>query len=128
MFGSNSHVTRFARDYKHASEEILAWASGSIGRPGFAGMLRDELEERERRGALIVTNRRVVFYMKRMLREVMEEVPIERIRSIDQKSYVVFSQLVIRGEDSVLAFNAWGTSKLDEVHDRIKALLQPTPS
>ncbi|WP_426818042.1 SHOCT domain-containing protein [Winslowiella sp. 2C04] len=77
---TNKHVENFKSKHLQNGEAAVAWAEGYIGR------LMGQGKDKQYNGALIVTDIRVAFYRKGLLGEVIENIPLKAITSIERKS------------------------------------------
>lgn len=77
---TNKHVDKFISSHLQSSETVVTWADGYIGNVMGSG------KDRQYNGVLIVTNIRVTFYRKGLLGEVIENIPLKSITSIERKS------------------------------------------
>lgn len=81
-------------------------------------------DDKQRNGALIVTNERVVFYLKGMMSEVCESIPLDRITSVSFSKSMAKSELTIHAPGNELEFKsleADATASIREVLDRVVA-------
>lgn len=77
---TNKHVEKFMSNHLQSNETVVTWTDGYIGNVMGSG------KDRQYNGVLIVTNIRVAFYRKGMLGEVIENMPLKSITSIERKS------------------------------------------
>lgn len=76
------HTQHFRTRHLEPDEGISASAGGYIGKMMGRG------DDAQHNGALIVTDKRVVFYRKGVFGEVLETMPLTNITSVEQKSFM----------------------------------------
>ncbi|EJA7355648.1 TPA: PH domain-containing protein [Vibrio parahaemolyticus] len=74
------HVKAFREKHLKPSETIIATGEGYIGEMMGSG------DKTQHNGALIVTNEKAYFYRKGFFGEVLENIPLKSITSIERKS------------------------------------------
>ena len=73
----NKHIKAFQEKKLKSGEEILD------GMEGYIGEMMGKGRDTQYNGALILTNNRVVFYRKGFFGEVIRNIPLAKISSID---------------------------------------------
>lgn len=86
---------------------------------GWTGNMMGQGLNKQRNGALILTDQRVVFYRKFLLTEVCETIPLDKITSID-RSRGIHGQLTIHAAATILHFKSLEMKRLDEMHERLE--------
>jgi len=76
------HTQHFRKHHLEPNETVLRSASGYVGKMMGSG------DDAQHNGALIVTDRRIVFYRKGVFGEVLESMPLASITSVEQKSFM----------------------------------------
>lgn len=104
---NNKHLGKFTASHLQKDETVVAWAEGYIGNVMGSG------KDRQYNGALIVTSVRVAFYRKGILGEVIENIPLKAITSIERKSTLVHRSIRIHTSHDALEFKTF--SKEGEV-------------
>lgn len=80
MSKENKHVVKFREKHLKPGEKVIASGGGYIGEMMGSG------DKTQHNGALIVTDSMVYFYRKGLLGEVLENMPLKSITSIERKS------------------------------------------
>lgn len=80
MVKENKHVTKFREKHLKTNEKVIASGGGYIGEMMGSG------DKTQHNGALIITDSMVYFYRKGLLGEVLENMPLKSITSIERKS------------------------------------------
>ena len=114
----SGNVKEFEKRQCRSSEQPHLWATGWIGNMMGKG------DDKQRNGALIVTNERVVFYLKGMMSEVCESIPLNRITSVSFSKTMAKSELTVHAPGNELEFKsleAGATAAIREALDRVVA-------
>ncbi len=103
------HVQAFRERHLAPDETIL------VSVAGFTGEIKLTSSEKQQRGVLLLTQRRVVFYSKGLIRE--NQTALERSAVADQQlsRQLVFEQITIRSGIAMIRFNT-------TQHERLKLL------
>ena len=114
----SGNVKEFEKRQCRSSEQPYLWATGWIG------SMMGKGDDKQRNGALIVTNERVVFYLKGMMSEVCESIPLNRITSVSFSKTMAKSELTVHAPGNELEFKsleAEATAAIREALDRVVA-------
>ncbi|WP_145560889.1 PH domain-containing protein [Yersinia mollaretii] len=76
----NKHVIKFKSSHLKSGEKFVAWSDGYIGNVMGSG------KNTQHNGVLIVTDLRVTFYRKGIIGEIIQNIPLKSITSIERKS------------------------------------------
>lgn len=76
----NKHVIKFKSSHLKSGENIVAWSDGYIGNVMGSG------KNAQHNGVLLVTDLRVTFYRKGIIGEIIQNIPLKSITSIERKS------------------------------------------
>ncbi|WP_145526607.1 PH domain-containing protein [Yersinia rohdei] len=76
----NKHVIKFKSSHLKSGESVVAWSDGYIGNVMGSG------KNTQRNGVLLVTDLRVTFYRKGIIGEIIQNIPLKSITSIERKS------------------------------------------
>lgn len=76
----NKHVTAFKKSHLRSGESIKAFGQGYIGKAMGSG------KDKQHNGVLIITESKVTFYRKGFIGEVIQNIPLKSITSIERKS------------------------------------------
>jgi hypothetical protein len=74
---------------------------------GYIGTIMGQGKNQQHNGQLIVTNQRVVFYRKGFLGEVFETIPLSKITSIEQKSFLGHRAVTLHTSHDELSFKTF---------------------
>lgn len=104
-----SELRKFRETNLRPDEQILDFCGGYVGKMMGSG------KDTQHNGVLILTSRRVVFYAKGLLREVLEQIPNERITSVETKSLIGHHQLVVYTSNNELEFKTFDKAGRDRL-------------
>lgn len=76
----NKHVIKFKSSHLKSGENVVAWSDGYIGNVMGTG------KNAQHNGVLLVTDLRVTFYRKGIIGEIIQNIPLKSITSIERKS------------------------------------------
>jgi hypothetical protein len=103
------HTQYFRKRHLEPNESIYASAAGYIGKMMGRG------DDTQHNGALIITDRRVVFYRKGVFGEVLETMPLKSITSVEQKSLMGHRTLRLHTSHDDLEFKCFEKGPYQEV-------------
>ena len=106
-------VAKFAERAQQAGEEVHYFVQG------WTGSMMETGAERQRNGHLILTNQRIVFYLKGLFTEVCESIRLDKITSIDRKRGI-HGQIIIRAAATILHFKTFSMQSLDRLHEQLE--------
>ncbi|MFK8260707.1 SHOCT domain-containing protein [Erwinia sp. AnSW2-5] len=112
---TNKHVENFNKKHLQSGETAVAWAEGYIGSVMGKG------KDTQHNGALIVTDVRVAFYRKGLLGEVIENIPLKSITSIERKSILGHRSIKMHTSHDDLEFKTYSKEGEIAVIDAIEA-------
>ncbi|MBE0530265.1 MAG: PH domain-containing protein [Rhodospirillales bacterium] len=110
MAAEPSDVRKFRENKLEGGEEIQAFCGGWVGE-----MLGNG-DKSLHNGALILTNKRIAFYCKAFFKEVFEQIPLDRITSVETKSLLGHHQATFHTSHNALVFKCLaGGAQLDPI-------------
>lgn len=112
--GEPSDLKKFRERQQVEGEEILEWV------PGWIGKLMGQGDDRQRNGLLIVTDRRVVFYLKGLMTEVTEAIDLKKVSSVEHHSTLTHNRLRIHTSGDALDFKCHEKEKAKRLRDLIE--------
>lgn len=106
MAKENKHVVKFREKHLKPSEKIIAFGAGYIGEMMGSG------DKTQHNGALVVTDTMVYFYRKGLLGEVLENMPLKGITSIERKSTLGHHTIRLHTSHDDLSFKCVETKEV----------------
>jgi len=110
----SKHVRAWLAKYAEQGEQVSAWAEGYIGKMMGSG------KDKQHNGALIITGRRVIFYRSGFLGEVHQAIPLAKISSVEQSSFLGQRKVRMHTSHDDLEFTTFD----DNPYARVVAALQ----
>ena len=125
-----SHVKKFEKKQLSAGEKVLASCEGYTGKLFATG------EDSQKNGALIVTDRRVVFFSNRLFGSDLETIPTKNITSVETTSKLGHKTVTIHTSHDAIEFKTLEADTLAEClaeidrqrHGTATSDSQPTPA
>lgn len=111
----NKHLTAFKKSHLRSGESIKAIGQGYIGNAMGSG------KDKQHNGVLIVTESKVTFYRKGFIGEVIQNIPIKSITSIERKSTLGHRSIKIHTSHDDLEFKTFDKSAEIILIDMIEA-------
>lgn len=109
-----SDLKKFRERQQTDGEDILEWV------PGWIGKLMGQGDDRQRNGVLIVTDRRVVFYLKGLMTEVIEAIDLKKVSSVEHHSTLMHNRLRIYTSGDDLDFKCSDKDRAKRIRDLIE--------
>ncbi|WP_455813022.1 SHOCT domain-containing protein [Pseudomonas graminis] len=111
----NKHVTNFKKKHLQQGESVKTWGEGYIGNVMGKG------KDTQHNGVLLVTDVRVAFYRKGLLGEVLENIPLKLITSIERKSMLGHRVIKLHTSHDDLAFKTFSKEAELNIIEAIEA-------
>lgn len=111
----SSHVATYRKKHLRQGETIVAAAEGYIGKMMGSG------KDTQHNGALVVTTKRVAFYRKGFLGEVHQDIPLDKITSVEQSSMLGHRVLRVHTSHDDLEFKTFQGEQYPAVVSAIEA-------
>ena len=108
-------VAKFEKRRMETGESFVSWC------PGYVGEMMGSSKDAQRNGALIVTDRRVVFYASGIISETLEQIPLDRIASIEYRSTMGHHTVEVHTSGNSLVFKTFDKIHRDTVLGEIEA-------
>jgi len=108
------HVISFRELHLKTGERIVQWGEGYIGK------VMGKKDDTQHNGVLLVTDERVVFYRKGLLGEVLEEIKLNKVTSINRRKSLFKNIIEINSGHDEINFNIFDAEKLDELVNAIE--------
>jgi len=126
MSKESKHVVKFRGSHLNEKEKIIAWGEGYIGEVMGSG------DKKQYNGVLVVTDKRVAFYRKGILGEVLETIPIEKITSIERMSMLGHRTIRMHTSNDELEFKTFSKDKelelVNSIETKRATISNPTPA
>ncbi|WP_338661293.1 SHOCT domain-containing protein [Pararoseomonas sp. SCSIO 73927] len=121
MLGShNTHLEHFLRNKAKDGEKALATM------PGWIGDVMGQGKNTQHNGAFLLTDQRVAFVRKGFFGEVFETIPLDKITSVETRSFMGHRVLTCHTSHDELRFKSFEAKAVfDEVHRMVEDLRQP---
>ncbi|WP_454833791.1 PH domain-containing protein [Rahnella aceris] len=97
----NKHITAFKKSHLRSGESIKAFGQGYIGNAMGSG------KDKQYNGVLIITESKVTFYRKGFIGEVIQNIPLKSITSIERKSTLGHRSIKIHTSHDDLEFKTF---------------------
>jgi len=111
----NKHVTNFKKKHLQQGESVKTWGDGYIGNVMGKG------KDTQHNGVLLVTDVRVAFYRKGLFGEVLENIPLKLITSIERKSMLGHRVIKLHTSHDDLAFKTFSKEAELNIIEAIEA-------
>lgn len=118
--GKPSHLRHFEKRALKAGENVVACVVG------WTGDMMGPWKRRQKNGVLILTDQRVIFYLKMLLAEMCDAIPLERITSIDRRRGI-HGQLIVRAAGAEIHFKSFFQGQLDALHAKLEPMAGMAP-
>lgn len=121
MLGShNTHLEHFLRSKAKEGEKVLATM------PGWIGEMMGKGKDTPHNGAFVLTDQRINFVRKGFFGEAFETIPLDKITSVETRSFMGYRVLACHTSHDELRFKSFEAKAFfDEIHRIIEDLRQP---